>query len=173
MMEQTLEELLRDRGCSPGAIEKKEDSWLAKLPEPALPIRVYFVRGQKVGIDEIRSFAAEENKYSALIIIYDDDITPSAKVAKSRKMQLFHINELAFNITKHVLVPEHQLLSSSEADAFFEKLRAKKEDLPRILATDPVIKYYGWSVGRLVRVKRRFGVQVGDYDYVRVITRTV
>jgi DNA-directed RNA polymerases I, II, and III subunit RPABC1 len=170
-MEKTLTELLHDRGCT-DVVVANDHKWIANLPEGP-PILVFFVRRQKVGIDEIRSFQAVVHQCSALLIICDDDITPAAKVAMSRKMQLFRVQELAFNVTRHVLVPKHELLSVAEATAFLQKYRVTKDDLPKISVTDPVIKYYGWGAGRLVRIKRHFGVQIGDYDYVRVITKNV
>jgi DNA-directed RNA polymerase subunit H (RpoH/RPB5) len=43
-----------------------------------------------------------------------------------------------FDITKHKLVPEHILLSKKEEKEILKKLNLTKNQLPKILSTDPV-----------------------------------
>lgn len=172
---QTLREMLHDRGYTE-IEEKKSGSWLCKKAEEAspLPIYVHFVRGEKVGIEHVRSWKETLSKYAAVIIVHDDIITPSAKTAVvSSKLQFFHISELVINVTKHKLVPRHELMSEVEVEALLKQYRCQKDQLPRIPMKDPVIKYYGYQPGQVVRVKRNFGVQIGSYDYPRVVVKNV
>ncbi len=46
----------------------------------------------------------------------------------------------AFNILNHEMVPEHRLVSNSEADRILKKFGITKEQLPKIKLTDPAIK---------------------------------
>lgn len=46
----------------------------------------------------------------------------------------------AFNILNHEMVPEHRLVSDSEADRILKKFGITKEQLPKIRLTDPAIK---------------------------------
>ncbi len=46
----------------------------------------------------------------------------------------------AFNILNHEMVPEHRLVSNSEAERILKKFGITKEQLPKIKLTDPAIK---------------------------------
>jgi len=165
-------EMLVDRGF-PEIRKLSAEHWEAHADEEKNgPITaIYFIRGEKVGIDNMRDIKEAADKYHAIIIIYDDAITPSAKVAITRKMQLFHVSELAFNITRHKLVPRHRLASPEETQAILRKFRVTREQLPRIPVTDPVIKYYGFPCDSLVIITRNFGVQIGVMEYPRVVVK--
>lgn len=172
--EKTLSTLLADRGFT--ISHKKKSYWLAENKAVTLPIKVEFVREGKIGIDHIRVWKEELIKYSTIIIVFDESITPAAKAAAnslSSKMQFFHIKELDINITKHAFVPPHRLLSAEEATAVLTKYRATKQQLPVIAVTDPVIKYWGFPVGGIVHVTRKFGVTTGNEDYYRLIVKNV
>jgi DNA-directed RNA polymerase I, II, and III subunit RPABC1 len=177
--EATLVQMLRDRGFQV-QLPKKKHMWIAKPEESKenviLPIKVDFVRECKVSVEHIREWEKELTKYSTIIIVFDESITPPAKAAAnawSSKMQFFHVKELYSNITQHALVPEHRLLKSEEVEAVLKKYRVTKQQLPLIPVTDPVIKYWGFPVGGVVHVKRRFGVTIGDETYYRLIVKNV
>ena len=70
------------------------------------------------------------------------------------KKQIFFDSDLTYNPVNHVDTPRHELLSPEETSA---KLREMKTDVSGLLiikSTDPVVRYYGWSPGGLVRVHR-------------------
>ena len=47
---------------------------------------------------------------------------------------------ISFNVLKHVLVPEHHLLSEEEADAVLQRKGMTPDQLPKIRKSDPGIK---------------------------------
>ncbi|MFP4608339.1 MAG: DNA-directed RNA polymerase subunit H [Candidatus Aenigmatarchaeota archaeon] len=64
------------------------------------------------------------------------------------------------NILEHGLVPEHRLLSKDEEEEVLEELGVERENLPKILKSDPVIqqleKVHGdIDVGRMIKIKRK------------------
>lgn len=175
-MEKTLLELLHDRGFQ--VTQKKKTFWVAdeEAKSGVLPIKVEFVREGKIGVEHIRVWKDELVKYSTIIVVYDESITPAAKAAAnslSSKMQFFHVKELFVNITHHTIVPPHRLLSPEEATAILTKYRATKQLLPYIPVTDPVIKYWGFPVGGIVQIDRKFGVCTGQEKYYRLIVKNV
>lgn len=70
--------------------------------------------------------------------------------------QLFTIKELVINITKHVLVPKHELISAEETDDIVKRYQLKsKYQLYTIMKTDPMARYLNLKNGDVVRVTRK------------------
>jgi len=59
--------------------------------------------------------------------------------------------ELKINITKHVYYSRHEVLSFEESEMF--KKTCNLKDLPIILKTDPVSKFFAFSKGDIIRVR--------------------
>jgi len=53
-----------------------------------------------------------------------------------------------------MLVPKHEVLSKEEAEELLRSLGVKKEQLPKIKATDPIAKEIGAKVGDIVKITR-------------------
>lgn len=69
--------------------------------------------------------------------------------------EYFQLKELIINITKHELVPKHELLPEQDLKKLLERYRVKVSQLPKILITDPVAKYYGLKRGQVVKITRK------------------
>ncbi|MFW6040326.1 MAG: DNA-directed RNA polymerase subunit H [Thermoplasmatota archaeon] len=66
----------------------------------------------------------------------------------------------SFNVMKHGLVPEHRLLDKDKEDEVLQYIGIKKEQLPKILKSDPVIQHMEKSYGdieegRIAEIKRQ------------------
>jgi DNA-directed RNA polymerase I, II, and III subunit RPABC1 len=70
-------------------------------------------------------------------------------------LEYFQLRDLVVNITKHELVPEHQLLEAEEVAKLLQRYRCKVSQLPKILVGDPVAKYYGLRRGSVVKITRK------------------
>jgi DNA-directed RNA polymerase I, II, and III subunit RPABC1 len=106
-------------------------------------------------IQEIISMLNEMSVYHC-IIVYKDSATPVAKkiVEESEKMkiEIFHEDELQYNITKHYLVPKHELLYKNNTD---EAKNFKKNKYPLISRLDPVSRFYGFEMGDVIKITRK------------------
>jgi DNA-directed RNA polymerase I, II, and III subunit RPABC1 len=115
---------------------------------------------KQVSADVIRSFIGVIHKYGIYeaILIVDAPISSTGNeelsALKLTKWQVFHDSDLTYNPTRHVDVPRHVRLPREEASAKLIEMRTDISKLPLIRITDPIAKYYGWSVGDLIQIHR-------------------
>jgi DNA-directed RNA polymerase I, II, and III subunit RPABC1 len=82
--------------------------------------------------------------------------------------EIFKTNELMINIVDHVLVPKHTLLSTDDSKKVLEEYNARKRDMPKILKSDAIAKYYNMPVGRICRITRNSETS-GESFYYRLV----
>lgn len=106
----------------------------------------------KATIEQAKAVGAKE-----LIIIIEIQLSPTAKedlFFSGLNYQTFYDSDLTYNPTKHVDSSRHELLSPEAKE---EKLKELKADVGKLLIiklSDPIVKYYNWPVGGIVRVLR-------------------
>mmetsp|Transcript_5444 Transcript_5444/g.23142 ORF Transcript_5444/g.23142 Transcript_5444/m.23142 type:complete len:213 (-) Transcript_5444:772-1410(-) len=134
-----------------------------KRDDPADQIYVFFsqgTEGPKVSVKSLKDTIArmERDGVHRAIMIMSEGLTPSAADAISKldryRIEPFLENELLVNITHHVLVPKHEMLSKAEKKALLKRYKLKESQLPRVQQRDPVSRYYGLSPGDVVRITR-------------------
>lgn len=69
-------------------------------------------------------------------------------------IQIFCIDNLIFNITKHTLVPKMTIVSPSEKENVLKEYSAKPNQMPQILQSDPHAKFLGVRKGDLCKIER-------------------
>jgi len=93
-----------------------------------------------------------------LILIINDEIVPAAKKQlddlTSVNTSIFFDKELFYNPTNHIDCPQFFLLTDTEKSDLIRNLRCKLSDFLIIKHSDPVIKYYGWKRGQIVKIIR-------------------
>jgi DNA-directed RNA polymerase subunit H len=72
------------------------------------------------------------------------------------------------DVSSHILVPKHILLTKEEAQEVLEKYRVKPYQLPHIKHADPAIRDIKAQVGDIVKIVRRSGTagEALAYRYV-------
>lgn len=73
---------------------------------------------------------------------------------------------------EHVLVPEHEILNEEESKKVMAKYSITKENMPKILITDPIIKILKANPGDLIRITRK-SPTAGKYYYYRVVSKPI
>jgi DNA-directed RNA polymerase subunit H (RpoH/RPB5) len=115
---------------------------------------------KQVSADVVRDFIQLVQTYQVTeaVLIVDAPLSSTGDNELSAltltRWQVFFDSHLTYNPTRHVDTPRHELLSPEETQA---KLREMKADISKLLiikVDDPVVRYYGWTPGGLVRVYR-------------------
>jgi len=70
------------------------------------------------------------------------------------KIEVFFHNELRINITKHMDVPRHILLTKDEIEELKKVRDVTISQLARIITTDPVARYYAAKKGDVFKIIR-------------------
>lgn len=171
-MEDVIEEMLHDRGFSDVDRTQHEQFWVAYRDNVDRhdKIIVYFVKNAKVCIKKIKEIEQVlDDNVSYIILIYSNNITSFAKQAIVQDIecpiQTFHESELQFNITKHCLVPKHEIMSTKDKHDFLINNNFRIPNLPRIYTNDPVVKYMYAKPGDLIRITRQSETAKTSYYY--------
>ena len=60
-----------------------------------------------------------------------------------------------FDVSQHVYVPKHEIMSKKEADEILLRYNAKHEQLPFIFLSDPALNELGAKPGDTIKIKRK------------------
>lgn len=124
---------------------------------------VYFHTDKAFGKNDMKSVVQKIiNQYNddnmGIIILLKDKESTSILKEKSKifykNVEFFEQQKMTFNITKHVFVPKHILLTSEEESEILDKYQATKNKFPKMSITDPVAKYYAIKSNQMVKILR-------------------
>ena len=73
-------------------------------------------------------------------------------------IELFHVDELQYNITKHFLVPKHELFYRKNTIGAFDFKKKYSSKFPFLLKNDPVARFYGFDTGDIIKIIRNEGI---------------
>ncbi|XP_040956617.1 DNA-directed RNA polymerase V subunit 5A isoform X1 [Gossypium hirsutum] len=107
------------------------------------------------GIRLIAGLITSKETLTGLILIVQNHITNQALKALdlfSFKVEIFQITDLLVNITKHVLKPQHRVLTEHEKQRLLQKYSIEEKQLPRLLKKDAIARYYGFEKGQVIKV---------------------
>lgn len=150
----TCDEMLRDRGCT-RVVHHSLDA--TGQFDPVMEghgscggIRIYVHGEDKVGVKFARIIQERtEDRILSLIISVDGPTPFTKKECNPKRVQFMTVRNLCVNVTRHSLVPKHEVVTNAPDGVSVDKL-------PPILDSDPIVQYYNWPAGTIVRVWRRF-----------------
>jgi DNA-directed RNA polymerase subunit H (RpoH/RPB5) len=111
-------------------------------------------------------FLFESYGISHAIVPYSSFAPQAYEIIRSHtfyRVELFKFKHLLFDPTAHKKTPPHNRVPLENIKV--ELPRIKVKDLPHILDTDPIVRFYDWSIGDVVRIDRPDGA------YYRVVTQ--
>lgn len=128
---------------------------------------VYNLGNVKYSVESVKSEIFKLcDKYpdSKHFVVIMQQIVPNEKLLAVREyfannkctFEMFAIYELSCNISKHFMVPKHELISSEkDITKIIESEGVKsRHHFPHILITDPMARFIGAKLGNLVKVTR-------------------
>ena len=59
-----------------------------------------------------------------------------------------------FDVLSHQLVPKHEILPEKDHEKTLKSFNIQKDQLPKILISDPAVKRIGAKVGDIVKITR-------------------
>lgn len=126
---------------------------------------VYFCPPNHLSSEVVKKIAEDALKEEYQRVIFVSPTKPNPIVRKTMdtynrgeqdlRFELFEEDELSVNITHHELVPKHTPLSDEEVKEVLHAHALELTQLPRILSSDPVARYYGLERGHVVRIERK------------------
>ena len=137
-----------------------------KVGEGQKPERLYVffaeedAKHKQLGVDILGEMISDMDKYRAKNGIL---ISPTALSSSSKKkieellsynIYVFLENEMAYDPTEHYLTPAHRALSVQEQRDFLSKNNISIDQIPIILSSDMISRYYGFKPGQIIEIKR-------------------
>ena len=151
----TLLEMLKQRGCTIIDI----DSFIAMKPDGKQLI-VFFNEASSFDTKNMKEIITVMNETYIMhsIVVYKHKVTPSVKGNLSQlddmKIELFAVEDLQYNITKHRLQPIFEKLDDEEAIQFKKKYGTQFG----ILRYDrPISRFYDYKKNDVIRIIRKDG----------------
>tara|TARA_B110000977_G_scaffold193152_1_gene267717 strand:+ start:3880 stop:4374 length:495 start_codon:yes stop_codon:yes gene_type:complete len=120
----------------------------------------------KIGINSVKTIALHLKDYEVkhCIVLYTSSVTVFAKIEiakleeEGKRIELFQYTELMYNITKHMLVPKHIVMTNSEKKELLKTYNITDKQIPKILVSDPVSRYFNTKPGDLFKIVRNSNV---------------
>lgn len=164
----TIIEMLNDRQIDIGDLSKDSANELLEvfvnnnksLFEVVInDVKVVYTLSPKVKWTDLKKYFEDDTPYSLYICVIKDKMSQNnTKMLMNLKvnLQVFDIRSLQFNISKHSLVPKHEIVrSEEEIKSIIERYSLKsKFQLPIILKSDAMAKYLGLKNGDIVKITR-------------------
>lgn len=147
---EVLSELVADRGCEEVEVSDDPLDCISKCV-PVITTRdldVLVHNEDRIGVKAVRSEIQRSTSKRILWVSVEGPTSVARKEAAPIDVQFMPLKSVCYNVSKHVLVPKHELIS--EVDIELEKL-------PKIFDTDVVVAYYGWKIGSVLKITRQWG----------------
>jgi len=172
----TLSEMMHDRHFNDFSQELRKENILSDIKDACINngitfidgwtqdqkrIRIVFILQNKWKSTDLKKYLDEEI-YLALFVCREKPTVNNVKMLKEAfanlDFQIFTFKELQMNVTKHELVPKHELLSFDQEDEIQQILQhyniKSRNFFPLILRNDPVARYFNAKPGNLMRITR-------------------
>lgn len=123
-------------------------------------------------IEGLKTEHLEKETDKLILIIKPKPNSTILKIIKEKEyrfVEIFWLNNVVFNITKHVLVPKHIKMTEDEIKIIMDKhYILAKSIFPVMNRDDPIARYLNLSSGDLCKIIRKSQTS-GEYISYRVV----
>jgi len=161
----TLKEMLHDRNIDTSSLDAISNTELEIMnkvnPIFSIPVNanlhIVYHMHQKFKLLELKKIIDPERKP---IFIFKEKInTLNIKNLKQETgesgMEIFEMKDILINISKHQLVPKHEIMSEADVKSLLDMYQLKQRSmLPIISKSDPMARYLDVKSGDIVKVTR-------------------
>jgi DNA-directed RNA polymerase subunit H (RpoH/RPB5) len=149
-------------------------------------IVVYFPEGESkdgdknshIGVKHIRHYVdrSKVDNIHHIILVVENDVTTFGKKEidifrtskPSIKIEIFKYADLQIDVTMHVLVPKHRLLSEEEKNLVLKEYSAEPRMFPKLSIDDPQSKFYGFEKHNMIEITN-YSETGGIYVKYRIV----
>lgn len=144
-----------------------------KIPEKKIYVKIFDYKITSINKNSpIGEFITKYyNQYKLIIVEGINQKSENIIENYETPCEIFKIAELMINITEHMLVPKHIVMTTEESKQILEAYCAKKKDMPFILTSDPVAKYYNMKNGEVVKIIRP-SVMTVEAPFYRIVVKS-
>lgn len=160
----TVKEMLADRQTDISNLECISDAELEIMYrtnkifsiEVNDKFKIIYYMNSKFKINDLKKLINDEDR---ILIVFKEKINNlNIKNLKEYEanIEIFLIKELLINISKHILVPKHEIVTDQEIiSKIVSQFQLKsKTQLPIIQRTDPMARYLDIKTGEIVKITR-------------------
>ena len=149
----------------------KDKNYNTEIRNKKVYVKIFNYKISSVGEkSQIGEFIKKYIKEYKFIIV--NDITPKTEEiinSYDTQVEVFKFNKLQSDISEHVLVPLHVVLTKEEGDSVLESYRARKREMPLIKTNENIAKYYNMKPGEITRIFRPSPLTCESVGYRLVI----
>lgn len=151
-----IREMMKDRGYM---VWEDVDPVVSICSRHNEKIMIYTSKTEKFNIEGVKYavYQLQQHRLKHAIIIYQNIITSSAKKAiehlQDYVLEMFEKKELQFNPTRHRLFCPHIRVDKNSDEVPKDQI----VNLPVLLRTDVVAKYFHFHRGEIIRIQRHNG----------------
>lgn len=110
------------------------------------------MRDRMISTDQVKTMNdMVRHKPGTHIVLSPNKLSPQAKKERS-DAQVFLFDDLMINLPKHELVPKHIPVTKDHVLAVLGSV-LNVNDLPVLLKTDPIVRWYNFKKGTLVKIE--------------------
>lgn len=166
-----IKEMLTDQGKNidhMNTISKSELDTMFRINENIFQInvnenmKIVYYMNVKFKVQDLRKYIqpVENENITEILLVFKEKINnfnaKNIEEFDNIHLQVFLLKELLFNVSKHHLIPKHEVIrEQDEINELVQKYNLKsKLQFPAILKTDPMAKYLNIQSGQLVKITR-------------------
>lgn len=123
-------------------------------------VSIKFIRDLVLDIENFSVGRSDGYIIKQFVLVSPLNLTPMAltQLLQVRNIQvtMFNTQELMRPFFLHQTIPYHVAINEQETADLLRKFRITIDKLAKVQLNDPLVKFYGWSEGTVVKITRKF-----------------